>query len=377
MDYRERVLNAIEFNEVYPVPVDVFENGMHPLIEKKLLEKFNIKNGVHEDVLKKLNAHLRWATPLYIGPPMEEGNFSILPSYPFKKIAKNIWGAWAGMESYTGIIERPLQNIESVLEVNNHTWPKTSWFDYNRLTNWTEEYWAEGDVSLRIEDWVKKNRDCAKIIGGWNPVFSRVLDLYGMDRGLLYMSSRPDLIHATVEKIGIFLEDFYSRMAKATFEHFDILCFGDDFAMQNSLLISPGKWKEYFLPLWKRLFAIGHKYNMKVMMHMCGAVYPVLADLIDAGLNIYEVVQVSAKGMEPEKLKKEFGKDLAFYGAIDVQQELFSGTPEEVRKKVRETIDILGKGGGYILSSSHLLTDDIPVENVIAMYDEAGNYLPF
>ncbi|MBM3713741.1 MAG: hypothetical protein FJW56_09980, partial [Actinobacteria bacterium] len=109
MDYRERVLNAIEFNEVYPVPVDVFENGMHPLIEKKLLEKFNIKNGVHEDVLKKLNAHLRWATPLYIGPPMEEGNFSILPSYPFKKIAKNIWGAWAGMESYTGIIERPLQ----------------------------------------------------------------------------------------------------------------------------------------------------------------------------------------------------------------------------------------------------------------------------
>ena len=370
MDYRERVTKALSFNECFPVPVDVFEARIYPKLENNLSRKFKLKNTEHEGILKQLNSHFRWAKPLYNGPPLEEGNFSLKPAFPFKKITKGIWGTWEGVESYTGILERPLESAESISDINNYNWPKSGWFDYSTLTYTPEDC----NETLPLYDWIKKHNQYLRVIGGWNPVFCRIMDLFGMDRGLLYIASRPNLILATIERIGNFLEDFYNKMAKATSNHFDILAFGDDFAGQSGMLLSPQKWKEYFSPIWKRLFAIGHKYNMKTMMHMCGAVYPVISSLIDCGLDIFEVVQVSAKGMDIRKLKKDFGKNLVFYGAIDVQQQLLHGNSQDVRKKVRETIDILGKNGGYILSSTHFLTDDIPVDNVIAMYNEANNY---
>jgi uroporphyrinogen decarboxylase len=115
---------------------------------------------------------------------------------------------------------------------------------------------------------------------------------------------------------------------------------------------------------------------MKNMMHSCGAVRPVIGDLIDAGLDILEVVQVHASGMDAANLKREFGADLAFYGGIDVQELMPYGSVEDVRREVRWLVDTLGVGGRYILAPSHFLMDDVPVANVIALYDEARTYSP-
>ena len=111
-------------------------------------------------------------------------------------------------------------------------------------------------------------------------------------------------------------------------------------------------------------------------MHSCGAVRPVIKDLIDAGMDVLEVVQLNARGMDPEELKKEFGRDITFYGGIDTQDLLPRGTPGEVRREVRRLIEILGWDGGYILSSWHFMMDDVPVENAVALYEEAAAYRP-
>jgi uroporphyrinogen decarboxylase len=203
-----------------------------------------------------------------------------------------------------------------------------------------------------------------------------VMELYGMDTGLLNLALRPDLIHATVAKIGEYLEEYYERLAESASGYVDFLGFGDDFAGQNGMLLSPDKWREYFLPLWRRLFAIAYRYNLIPMMHMCGGISPVLGDLIDAGLGVCEVMQVTARGMDPVELKREFGQHVAFYGGMDTQQTLPFGTVDDVRREVRERIEVMARGGRYVLSSMHFLMDIIPVENVVAMYDEARTYEP-
>lgn len=135
-------------------------------------------------------------------------------------------------------------------------------------------------------------------------------------------------------------------------------------------------WREFFLPVWKRLFPIAHKHRMKASLHSCGSVREVLGDLVDAGLDMLEVTQVSAAGMDPVELKREFGAHLIFYGGVDVQHILPDCRVDEVRSEVRRLIEILGENGGYILASCHFMMDDIPVENALAMYDEARSFQP-
>jgi uroporphyrinogen decarboxylase len=112
------------------------------------------------------------------------------------------------------------------------------------------------------------------------------------------------------------------------------------------------------------------------MYHSCGAVRPILGDLIDAGLDIFEVVQVTAEGMDARELKHEFGRDLVFYGGVDVQQLMPKGSPGQVRAEVRRLVDVLGKDGGYVCTTCHFLMDDVPLDNVLAMYQEAKTHQP-
>lgn len=133
-------------------------------------------------------------------------------------------------------------------------------------------------------------------------------------------------------------------------------------------------WRRYFkLPLG-RIFGLAHEAGIKTMFHCCGSVRELLPDLIDIGLDIVMPVQVSAAGMNPQYLKREFGSHLRFDGGVDTQYLLPSATPEKVREQVRFLIDVLGEDGGYILASSQNLLADIPLENVLAMYDEACSY---
>jgi uroporphyrinogen decarboxylase len=257
-----------------------------------------------------------------------------------------------------------------VAEVEEYVWPKREWFDYGTVG----PPLAEEDDYLPVDKWAGLHADCAHLLGGYEPIFGRICDLCGMEQTLMNMSVRPAVIEALVERITEFLCAYYEAMAQAGRGVIDILAFGDDFASQTGMMFSPEQWRCYFKPAWEKLFAIPHRYGMKSQFHSCGSVRAVIGDLIEAGLDILEVVQVQARDMEAEGLARDFGGDLTFLGTVDVQGVLPRFSEGEVRREVRRLIDIFGPGGRFILGNTHILMEDVPAGNVMAMFDEARRY---
>lgn len=307
-----------------------------------------------------------------MGPPQEEASFEVEAAFPHEKVVRGIWGTWEGLETYFDGVDRPLRGAETAADIHTHAWPDPDWFDYEHVRWFTDP----SDERLVVDEWAARERNYARLAGGWSPVFSRIMDLCGMETGLMNIAFAPDLIEAMVGHIGEFLEEYYERIASAGEGWIDVLVFGDDFAGQDRMLLSPARWRTYFAPLWRRLFTVAHRHGMKAMMHSCGAVRPIIGDLVAAGLDVLEVVQVRAAGMDPHELQAEFGHDLAFYGGVDVQELMPAGAPETVRVEVRRLVNVLGEGGRYVLAPSHFLMNDVPVENVLALYDEARCYVP-
>ena len=120
---------------------------------------------------------------------------------------------------------------------------------------------------------------------------------------------------------------------------------------------------------------IKNKSKCKIFFHTCGSIYELIPDLIEAGLDILNPIQTSAKNMEPERLKKEFGKDLIFWGGCcDSREILVNGSPEDIRKDVKRRVEILGKNGGLIFNQIHNILADVPPENILALFDAAALY---
>jgi uroporphyrinogen decarboxylase len=142
-------------------------------------------------------------------------------------------------------------------------------------------------------------------------------------------------------------------------------------AGQNSMLLSPRTYRKLIKPRHERLFSfIKAQAPVKVFFHSCGAVRPIIPDLIDAGIDILNPVQISAAGMDPHELKVEFGRDLVFWGGgVDTQQVLGSGTPEQVREDVRHNIEALAPGGGFVFAAVHDIQANVPPENIVAMWE--------
>jgi uroporphyrinogen decarboxylase len=150
----------------------------------------------------------------------------------------------------------------------------------------------------------------------------------------------------------------------------DILWCGDDFGGQNGMLIDPETWRQIIKPRIRYMFEEFRKVqpDIKLAWHSCGSIIPIIPDFIELGLDILNPIQPLAKGMDPESLKKNYGKDLVFFGGIDVQELLPYGSPAGIYDEVRRRIDILGRDGGYIIAPAHNIQPDTPVENVLAFF---------
>lgn len=186
---------------------------------------------------------------------------------------------------------------------------------------------------------------------------------------------------AFIERLYGIITDWYVRVASNALEaaggNVDIVFFGDDLASQQAPLFDPEIYRAVIKPHHRRMIETIKGFGApKVLYHSCGAVTPLIEDLIEIGVDALNPVQVTAAGMEPAGLKEAFGDRIAFWGGISTQKVLPFGTPDEVRADVRHTIDCLGKNGGYVLNSVHNLQADVPADNIIAMFDEARQYAP-
>lgn len=202
-------------------------------------------------------------------------------------------------------------------------------------------------------------------------VFEMYWRLRGLEQTLLEMASEPQL---TDEMFGR-CADFAVELSEEACRRFplDWLWSGDDVASQLSMMMSPQTWRSLIKPHQKRVFDVGKAHGLWVAHHCCGALRPIIPDLIEIGLDVLNPVQCSCPGMDPLELKREFGHDLAFMGGVDTQGVLPNGTVDDVRRATRQLIDgMTGDGGGYILAASHTVPPETPTDNIFAMYAEAG-----
>ena len=356
MNSRERVIRALNRQKTDHVPVDLTCSGSNSAFDA-LLSHYGVED--RDKLLEAMNIDFRDVSARYIGPddraPTGSDDITETVFGGTEYITCDFDGSGGIAGTYADDIgSRPFKHFTSVKEIEEYSWPTIEWFDFSSLK---DECYRYNEYGI--------------IFGRWSPLLSSIFELFGMEKGLTYFSERPDLIHATIEKVTDFYYEFYDAALKAADGGIQIIGFGDDFASQRDLLLSPTMWRGYCKKPLARLFSLGKKHGVYVYFHSCGAVRKVLPDLEEIGLDILWPVQPNAQGMDPRELKAEFGDRLAFWGAIDVQQVLPFGTVEDVRRHVREQIEILGAGGGYILSSGHNLLKAFPLENILALYDEA------
>ena len=209
-------------------------------------------------------------------------------------------------------------------------------------------------------------------LSGINP-WEQTFVSRGMERALFDLAGDPDFILALLRKITDLMKASVIKLLEEAGEYIDVLITGDDLGMQSAPLMAPRMYRRLIKPCHAELLSeIKRRTKAKIFFHSDGNVYPLLGDFIEIGVDLLNPVQVSAREMgDTARLKREFGKRLAFCGAIDTQWALPYGTPADVRAEVRRRIHDLGPGGGYILASVHCIQPDVPVENVIAMLDEA------
>lgn len=263
---------------------------------------------------------------------------------------------------YPGV--HPLKEASRIEEIQNHSWPDMD--DPTRLAHVREKARAladEGQYAIMGTPWLLFPLE-------------RAFGLQGMDTFLLNMSIRPDFAKSLLEKNAQLCKQLMGNFLSEAGEFLDIIKIGDDLGTQESLLISPQMYRELLKPIHADFIQfIKERTDAKVFFHTDGDVFPLIGDFSEIGIDILNPIQTSAGRMANLKqLKSDYGDKIVFCGGIDTHHILPSGTPGEVAKEVKRVIDILGPGGGYLVSAVHTIMNDVPPENVLAMVDSAVEY---
>jgi uroporphyrinogen decarboxylase len=185
---------------------------------------------------------------------------------------------------------------------------------------------------------------------------------------------RPIFAQALIDRIVEIWVEIAERALQEAGDYFDLVMYADDIATQNAVLLQSELYRRMLKPRHKAMADAVKRYSKPIMFHSCGSVYALIPDLIETGIDVLNPVQVSAANMDTERLKREFGRELTFWGGIDTHRVLPAGTPAEVRQEVKRRIDDLHHDGGYVLCAVHNIQPDIPPENIVAMYEAALEY---
>ena len=215
------------------------------------------------------------------------------------------------------------------------------------------------------------------IFGGG--IFEQALRIRGMQNFLMALLDEPEFADRLMERVTDVYVESCNNYLDALGEYLHVFLYFDDVCGQDGWLISPDLYRKMIKPKQRRLVeAVKQKTNARVFYHGCGAVYALIPDLIEIGIDIINPVQVSARGMDTRQLKKEFGKDIVFWGGgVDTQHVLPFGKPEQVADEVRRRIDDLAPGGGFVFAAVHNIQSFVPPQNIVTAFQTAleyGNY---
>ena len=254
----------------------------------------------------------------------------------------------------------PLAECERVSEIERYQWPSIEWFDFSTLKKQVQQY--EQFAIMTAPGYASPS------------ILLTIQNLMGIERAWSDIIIRQDLIRAMIDHIIGFQTAYVEKMLEAAEGRIDFFRIGDDFGGQRSLLMKPELWRELFQPALMKLAHIAKSHGAYYYHHSCGSIRPLIPDLIDTGVDVLDPVQVKAQGMVPAELKAEFGDRLCFSGGVDEQQLLPKGSPAQVRKAVHDLLDDMAQGGGFFIGPTHNFQVDIPIKNILAMYEAAAEW---
>jgi uroporphyrinogen decarboxylase len=341
MNSRERVLRVINHQEADRVPM--FMDCTTEDVLGALIKEVKCKN--EEEMLEKLNIDCRWCVCYQDFNPVnvyKDGRYI------------DMWGVektnFGGMP-----IRHPLEHIETVEELEKYKyWPNPDQIDYDVLINRMEQFPGY----------------C--VFGGmWSPFLEQATLMMGLEKVMTMMYEKPEIVDYILDKTSNFYLECNKRIFEKAGNKMQIFFMGDDYGTQTSLLYSPEMWRRHIKPRLKKIYDLAKEHGYKVMQHSCGSIAGILPDMIEIGLDGIHPIQVTAAGMEPQRLKAEFGDKVYFAGSIDAMRTLIGGTRDDIDEQIKDRIEVLGKDGGFILGPSQGFLPEIPVENIVFMYETA------
>ena len=263
-------------------------------------------------------------------------------------------------DRFVNIVESPLKGATSEREIEAHRWPTAGdMFSADGLAEQAKRAYEETGYALVAR----------------NPLTKGFLDhaqeLMGMSEFLMTLALAPEVAHCIVAHLLEIYKQVYAMFLDAVGPYVQMVEVGDDLGTQKSLLISPASYREFIKPAERELYALIHKKAPQTALfrHVDGAIFSVIPDLIDVEVNVLNPVQTSANGMDARRLKEACGNTITFHGAVEKME----ASIDELVAEVKERIDVLAPGGGYMLASCNHMIDVRP-ENILAMFDAAREY---
>ena len=374
LTHRERVLRALNHQEPDRVPMAAYlmtdvsygrlreHLGLQPA-EYQYTEgwaKGDISNVVmpHEDVLQHFDLDTRdggfTSTTQRASPEESDEYYEDALGVGYRK-----HGVWFYYPT-----KHPLAGERTVADVENYPWPEPG-------------HGVEEEALREKVRTMREETDSVLVMSAGGTMFHIGWFLCG-DDWFIDIATNAPFVDALMEKLLELQLAHAERVLNAVGpDGIDVaICAGDDYGMQSGPLISTEHYRRFFKPRQRTFIEfVKQRSNAKIFMHSDGGIYPLIPDFIDIGADILNPVQVECRGMEDtRRLKREFGKDLTFWGALDNQHVLSFGTPQDVKDEVRRRIDDLAPGGGFVLTPRGPIRPEVPPENLCAIHEAVEEY---
>ncbi len=375
MNSRERLLTALNHQEPDRIPFDLGSTqvtGIHviayqnlrdylglPHVEAQICDEVQGLALPDDDVIEKLGIDVRGLFPLN----SHNWNVAAIDAGDNWEYHDE-WGLTQHKPKpdglYFSVVKSPLDRPALTVEdVQAYAWPDTG--DVQRIAGLREVaviYRAQGQAVM--------------IKGVLAGIFEMSQRVRGMQNLMIDLASNESLACAFLDKMVELKINFWETALTQLGDLIDVISEADDYGTQTSQLISPRMFRKIFKPRLHTLFTRIHQLapNAKLFFHSDGNIRPILPDLIEIGIDILNPIHITATGMEPSALKRDFGQDVAFWGGgVETQSVLPFGTPQEVKDNVRRNVDALAPGGGYVFNTIHNIQADVPPQNIVAMIE--------
>jgi uroporphyrinogen decarboxylase len=374
MNGRERVLLTLDHKEPDRAPIDFGgrHTTMHVRAHQALKRHLNIKGG--EEVFRQF-----WLQTVEVDPRLNQilgGDVAAFCTHPPDTWEMDLdpdtntfqdeWGASYRMSEgsyYYDYHAHPLSHVTSISELDQYAWPDPH--DpgrYRGLKESVESAFKQGNKAIMVT---------IAPAGSWEHTWT----LRGPEQALMDLVVNRRLYEEILDRTVEFQCAQWEQVLKLVGPWVDIAAMSDDLGTQAAPLMSPDLYRQLFKPRLMRITSLIQKHsNAKIYIHSDGAIREFLPTLIEAGIQVINPVQTECPGMEPEALKRDFGKDLIFWGAGCNTSTLAFGTPEEVSSQAKTAIRHLAPGGGYVFGPIHNIQAQVPPENIVALFDVANEF---